>query len=157
MNCVQHGEARLTLVFVFPHVDHYCGIVSYRRDGKHVRNAKVSVVVTLPPAEEKKRTMIVSVGGVAPVGTFSAGWFDVRTRPDPVDPQADRNRFSPSDSCGTDNATNEDPCDHLYSPSSSPHTERRPWVFRRREKERRATVLLNRHQRKGQNGAPSLI
>ena len=39
-----------------------------------IRNVEVSAVETIPPAEEKKRTMIVLIRGtVAPVGTFSLG------------------------------------------------------------------------------------
>ena len=70
MNLCLARRDKLTLMFVFPHVDHYRGIMDYE---EHIRNAKISIVGTTPPAEEKKRTMIVLIRGVAPVGTFSTG------------------------------------------------------------------------------------
>ena len=73
INCPHHGEGRLTLVFIFPHVDHHCRIVSY--GGGYIRNAKASIVGIMPPAEEKKMTMIALVR--VPVRTFP-GRADLR-------------------------------------------------------------------------------
>ena len=46
-------------MFVLSHVDHHCGIVSYGQ--KNIRNVKCLAIHATPPAEEKKRTMIVLV------------------------------------------------------------------------------------------------
>ena len=46
-------------MFVLSHVDHHCGIVSYGQ--KNIRNARCLAIHATPPAEQKKRTMIVLV------------------------------------------------------------------------------------------------
>jgi len=42
-----------------------------RKDRRSISSAKILAVVVVPPADEKKSTMAVFVGGVAPVGILA--------------------------------------------------------------------------------------